>query len=57
MSAINTSLPAGFASPESPATFSPPTFGFGEALPPAPGDGVTFAPGPPATPKKPPWRR
>ncbi len=48
MSAINTSLPAGFASAESPTTFSPPTFGYGESLPMSAGDGVTFAPGPPA---------
>jgi hypothetical protein len=54
MSAINTFLPAGFASPEGPTTFSPPTFGFGESLPPAPGDGVTFAPGPPSPPSSPP---
>jgi hypothetical protein len=48
MSAINTSLPAGFASAESPTTFSPPSFGFGESLPMSSGDGITFAPGPPA---------
>jgi hypothetical protein len=50
MSAINTSLTAGFASPEPPTTFSPPTFGYGESLPMSPGDGVTFAPGPPSSP-------
>jgi len=49
MSAINTSLPAGFASAESPTTFSPPTFGYGESIPMSPGDGVTFAPGPPTS--------
>jgi hypothetical protein len=53
MSAITTSLPAGFTNAEPLETFSPPASGYGESLPFSPGDGVTFAPGPPSTPTSP----